>query len=44
MEQAKNIPLATFNPETLVGEVNKMNTLASLKEDGLKFRDGFHVT
>jgi cysteine synthase A len=43
MEQAKNVPLATFNPETSVEGV-KMHTLASLKEDGLKFRDGFHVT
>jgi hypothetical protein len=41
MEEAKNIPLATFNPEIPV-EGFKMNTLASLKEDGLKFHDGFH--
>src|SRR6056300_1268459 len=44
MEQAKTIPMADIDESiSIEGKLN-MNTLASMKEAGLCFREGFHVT
>jgi cysteine synthase A len=41
--EAKALPLATFHAETPTDGI-AMNTLASLKEKGVKLRPGFHVS
>lgn len=45
MEEAKNLPLSTFDPETKIdGEMaSSMHSLASHKESGTTFQPGFKV-
>jgi len=45
MEEAKNLPMTDFDPETEIADDSKssMHTLESLKQGGTVFRGGFHV-
>jgi cysteine synthase A len=43
MEEAKALPLASFNPETSIEGVIDMRTLESVKAAGIEFRPGFKV-
>ena len=43
IHNAKQIPFATFNPDTPTTAI-AMTNLETLKEKGTEFRPGFHVT